>query len=115
MNGKSERRRDAETGILKSETETENFSDLIEKHICDQTDAKSETPRPITRFRDLSRISQDFSFFIGPFITTYLHWYKDTFNVKHVMAIALSIKVSVTQFLLVLKLCNNKFNRKFGT
>ena len=25
--------RHAETGILKSETETENFSDLIEKHI----------------------------------------------------------------------------------
>ena len=35
-NGKSETRRDAETGILKSETETENFSDLIEKHICDR-------------------------------------------------------------------------------
>ena len=27
-NGKSETRRDAETGILTSETETENFSDL---------------------------------------------------------------------------------------
>ena len=32
-NGKSETRRDAETGVLKSETETENFSDLTEKHI----------------------------------------------------------------------------------
>ena len=32
-NGKSETHRDAETGILKSETETEKFSDLIEKHI----------------------------------------------------------------------------------
>ena len=30
-NGKSETRRDAETGIFKSETETENFSDLIRK------------------------------------------------------------------------------------
>ena len=29
-NGKSETRLDAETGILKSETETEKFSDLIE-------------------------------------------------------------------------------------
>ena len=36
MNGKSETRRDAETGILKSETETEKFSDLIEKHIYDR-------------------------------------------------------------------------------
>ena len=37
-NGKSETRRDAETGILKSETETEKFSDLIEKHtiFCDR-------------------------------------------------------------------------------
>ena len=35
-NGKSETRRDAETGTLKSETETEKFSDLIEKHICDR-------------------------------------------------------------------------------
>ena len=26
----------AETGILKSKTEVENFSDLIEKHICDR-------------------------------------------------------------------------------
>ena len=35
-NGKSETRRDAETGILKSETKTKKFSDLIEKHIGDQ-------------------------------------------------------------------------------
>ena len=33
---KSETRRDVETGILKSETETEMFIDLIEKHICDR-------------------------------------------------------------------------------
>ena len=33
--GKSETRRDAETGILKSETELEKFSDLNEKHIGD--------------------------------------------------------------------------------
>ena len=32
-NGKSETRRDAETGILKSETETEKFSDLVVKYI----------------------------------------------------------------------------------
>ena len=30
---KSETRQDAKTGILKSETKTEKFSDLIEKHI----------------------------------------------------------------------------------
>ena len=35
-NGKSETGRDAETGILKSEPETEKFGDLIEKHICDR-------------------------------------------------------------------------------
>ena len=38
VNGKSETRRDAETGIFKSETETEKFSDLIEKHIIYETD-----------------------------------------------------------------------------
>ena len=32
-NGKSKTRRDAKTGILKSKTETEKFSDLIEKHV----------------------------------------------------------------------------------
>ena len=32
-NGKSETHRDAKTGILKSETEAETFSDLTEKHI----------------------------------------------------------------------------------
>ena len=32
---KFETHRDAETDILKSETETEKFSDLIEKHIYD--------------------------------------------------------------------------------
>ena len=47
---------DAETGILKSETETGKFSDLIEKHnfICDRQ-TKSETPRPITRLCEIPR------------------------------------------------------------
>ena len=35
-NGKSETRRDAETGILKSEPEMKKFSDLIVKQICDR-------------------------------------------------------------------------------
>ena len=35
-NGKSETCQDVETGTLKSETEPEKFSDLIEKHICDR-------------------------------------------------------------------------------
>ena len=36
-NGKSETRRDAKTGTLKSETEAEfKFSDLIEKHLYDR-------------------------------------------------------------------------------
>ena len=34
-NGKSKTHRDAKTGILKSETKTEKFSNLKEKHICD--------------------------------------------------------------------------------
>ena len=35
-NGKSETCRDTETGTLESETETEKFSDLTKKHICDR-------------------------------------------------------------------------------
>ena len=35
-NGKSETCRDTETGTLESETETEKFSDLTEKHIRDR-------------------------------------------------------------------------------
>ena len=71
-NGKSETHRDAETGILKFETETENFSDLIEKHICDRQMQHLRLRDPLlrcARFRDLGRICRDFSFFIGPFTT----------------------------------------------
>ena len=35
-NGKFDTHLDAGTGIFKSETEMEKFSDLIEKHICDR-------------------------------------------------------------------------------
>ena len=62
----------AETGILKSETETENFSDLIEKHICDRETQNLKLRDPLlgcARFRDLGRICRDFSFFIGLFTT----------------------------------------------
>ena len=55
-NGKSENPRDAETGVLKSETETENFSELTEKNIVRPTDAESETPRPISRFCEIPRL-----------------------------------------------------------
>ena len=61
-NGKSETRRDTETGILKSETETENFSDLIEKHICDRQTRNLRLRDQLlgcARFRDLGRICQD--------------------------------------------------------
>ena len=54
---KSETRRDAKTGILKSEPETKKCSDLIEKQICDrQTQNLQETPRPISRFCEISRL-----------------------------------------------------------
>ena len=55
----------AETGILKSETETENFSDLIEKHICDRQTQNLRLRDPLlgcARFRDLGRVCRDFSF-----------------------------------------------------
>ena len=64
-NGRSETRRDTETGILKSKTETENFSDLIEKHICDRQTQNLRLRDPLlgcARFRDLGRICRDFSF-----------------------------------------------------
>ena len=66
VNGKSETRRDAETDILKSETETENFSDLIEKHIYDRQTQNLRLQDPLVgcaRFWDLGRICRDFSFF----------------------------------------------------
>ena len=62
----------AKTGILKSETETEKFSDLIEKHICDRQTQNLRIQDAIVgcaRFRHLGRICQDFSFFRGPFTT----------------------------------------------
>ena len=45
----------AETGILKSETEMEKFSDLIEKHICDRQTQNLRPRDPLVgcvRFRD---------------------------------------------------------------
>ena len=48
-NGKSETRWDFETGILKSETETEKCIDLIEKQICDRQTQNLRLPRPISR------------------------------------------------------------------
>ena len=69
-NGKSETRRDAKTGILKSETEMEEFSDLIEKYICDQQTQNLRLGDSLlccARFRDLGRICRDFSIFRGPY------------------------------------------------
>ena len=69
VNGKSETRRDAKTGILKSETEMEKFSDLIEKHICGQQTQNPRLQDPLVgcvRFQHLGRIC---SFFRGPFTT----------------------------------------------
>ena len=74
MNGKSETCRDAETGILKSKTEIEKFSDLIEKHICDRQTQNLRLQDPLlgcVRFQDLGRICRDFLFFRGPFTTPY--------------------------------------------
>ena len=62
-NGESETRRDWH---FKSETETEKFSDLIEKHICDRQIQNVRLPDPLVgcaRFRDLGRICRDFSIF----------------------------------------------------
>ena len=71
-NGKSETRRDAETGILKSEPKTKKCSDLIEKQICERQTQSLRLRDPLVgcaKFRDLGRICRDFSFFRGPFTT----------------------------------------------
>ena len=71
-NGKSETCWDAETGTLKSETEMEKFSDLIEKQMCDQQTQNLRLWDPLlgsARFQDLSRICRDFLFFRGPLTT----------------------------------------------
>ena len=73
MNGKSETRRDAKTGILKSEPETKKCSDLIEKYICDRQTQNLILRDPLVgsvKFRDLDRICRD-SFFGGPFTTPF--------------------------------------------
>ena len=60
-NGKSETRRDAETGLLKSEPETKKCSNLIEKHVCDRQTQNLRLRDPLessARFRDLGRICQ---------------------------------------------------------
>ena len=57
--------RDAENGTVKSETETEKFSDLIEKQICDRQTQNLRLRDPLpdcARFRDLGRICRDFHF-----------------------------------------------------
>ena len=64
-NGKSETRRDAQTGILKSEPEMKKCNDLIEKQICDQQTQNLRLRDPLVgaaRFRDLGRISETFHF-----------------------------------------------------
>ena len=66
--------RDAETGSLKSETETDKFSDLIKMHICERQTQNLRLRDPLVgcaRFRVLGRICRDFSFFRGqlPFTT----------------------------------------------
>ena len=65
----------AETGVLKSESETK-CSDLIEKQICDRQKQNLRLQDPLggcARFRDLGRICRDFSFFRGPFTTPIIH------------------------------------------
>ena len=62
---KSETRRDAEAGILKSEPETKKCSGLIEKHICDEQTQNLRLRDPLessARFRDLGRICRDSQF-----------------------------------------------------
>ena len=57
---------------LKSETETEKFSDLIEKHLYDRHTQNLRPRDPLlgcARFRDLGRICRDFLIFRGPFTT----------------------------------------------
>ena len=69
-NGKSETRRDAETGILKSESETKKWSNFMEKQICDRQKQNLRLRDPLvgcTRFRHLGRTCRDSSFFIEPF------------------------------------------------
>ena len=55
----------AETGILKSESETKKCCDLIEKHICDLHTQNLRLRDPLessARFRDLGRICRDLHF-----------------------------------------------------
>ena len=62
---KSETRRDAETGILKSEPEMKKCSDLIGKHMCDRQTQNLRIRDPLessARFRDLGRICRDSQF-----------------------------------------------------
>ena len=62
-NGTSETRRDAETGILKSESETKKCSGLIEKQICGQQTQNLRFREPLVgcaRFRHLGKICRDF-------------------------------------------------------
>ena len=59
---KSETRRDAETGVLKSEPEAKKCSDLMEKHICDRQTQNLRLRDPLessARFPDLGRICRD--------------------------------------------------------
>ena len=55
VNGKSETRRDAKIGILKSEPEMKKHNDFIEKQIWPM-DTKSETPRSISRLCEIPRL-----------------------------------------------------------
>ena len=49
---KSDTRRYAETGILKSEPETKKCSDLIEKQICDRQTQNLRLRDPLVGLRD---------------------------------------------------------------
>ena len=69
-NGKSETRGDAETGILKSETETKKCNDLIEKQIYDRQTQNLRFRDPFVgcarfetweEFDETSRFSEDHS------------------------------------------------------
>ena len=63
---------DVKTDNFKSETKTEKFSDLIEKHIFDRQKQNVRLRDPLVgcaRFQDLGRICRDFLFFRGPFTT----------------------------------------------
>ena len=105
-NGKSETRRDAETGILKSKTETGKFSDLIEKHICDRrykiwdSETQYQVVRDSKTWVEIAETSH-FSEYHSPPFTTVAHKCTPNWNPNSNRShqIEIQIQIAHTKFL----------------